>query len=784
MLAGVVVLSLMLGSGRETWSLGAVACLMGVAVMLAPPLFKLPAVPALSLLWIGLLPLAGWLPVAWFGGPASWRTMLAESWDIYLPATLSPDPQAAFESWLVMASAAVWLWICLGQRPSEHGRRLCIYGLAGGGALIALASWIDYAFIPISWWPRNIMESFGPFTNRNHASSLNAISAMLCAASAYDAYRRKSRWAWLFVLSFWLPFCAIFLNTSRGGLLLLFFGLTAWLTTAAMQKGLLRKLAVGAAVVMVVASVALVSSGRLGERLRSLAQEEKTSLLTSSLRFDLARETLSLSATSPWFGQGFDSFKQVFPIITSLHTPNFKLLHPESDVLLLLFEGGILALIPCGLLLLWVARPGGWRSRKTRTDDGMDRPDRRLRQAAAIGACMALLHSVFDVPNHGVGYGLHTALLLGLAVYPRVLTLPASRLQFWILRLAGGGIFGLGIMWLGTGLQKWTPPLPSSVLFLRNQIQAEYALGHYRDCLKMTNRAIQLAPLDADLYYLRAQFLLLLKQHPDRALLDFGRSRTLEPRFATDCYQEGVYWLSFAPELAVIPWRECLRRHIPGSTQLRDVYTNMLDKAMPFPELRAPLWSLADTSEMQIVFLRHTTKGSEWEEYLARFLDLHPKIELLKPREIQTFLRVWHDLGDRSALVRLLETHQGLQSYGWKTMALELAREGRFEEAFLVAVKHVKKPQRPTRTSSTDLARLERSVVFNPTDIRAGIDLYFAYRANGDMDAARSTAEKVVALPEVPAYMKVELAALYAEEKNYRRAWETLEQTMYSHPDL
>ncbi|MEN3940951.1 O-antigen ligase family protein [Prosthecobacter sp. SYSU 5D2] len=735
-----------------------------------------------------LVPLSGLLPVSWFGGPAPWRSMLAESWGIYLPATLSPDPHATFESWLVMAAGAVWLWACLGQRASEEGRRWCIYGLAIGGALIAGASLIDYSWAAIPWWPREGIyraEGFGPFFNRNHASSLSAISAILCAASAYDAYRRKSSLAWLFLLLFWLPLCTIFLNTSRGGVGLLFLGLVAWVTTAAMKKGLFRKMAVGAAVLMVVASVALVSSGRLGSRLRDLVQEDGGSLLSSSMRMDLARETLSLSAKSPFWGQGLDTFYQVFPLISDLKFPHFRFLHPESDLLLVLFEGGLFLLMPCLVLLLWAASSSGsWTSHPGR-EEMSDRPGRRLRQAAAIGAGMALLHSVFDVPNHGLGYGMQTALLLGLAVRPRCLSVPARWLQPWAFRLAGLLIFGMGIMWLGTGLHHWMPPLPTSVQVLREQIRTESAKGRYRDCLTLVNRAIHLAPLDYRLYYMRAQMLLLLRQNPERALLDFGRSRTLEPHYAKTCFEEGVYWLPFAPDLAIIPWRECLRRHKPGSSQLRDVYASMLSKTGLYPELRPPLWALAETPEMQLVFLMNTSQGREWEEYLGKFLKLHPKLEVLGPKELQTLLRAWHDRGDREALVSLLQKNHSLQPYGWRTMAVELARAGRYEQAYFVANKFIKKPLRPSRSQDVaNLARLERAFVFNPTDVRPGIELYLAYRASGDVDSAKSTAEKVVALPDVPVYMKLELAALYAEISDFRRAWEMMEHAMHSLPDV
>ncbi|TDU64648.1 O-antigen ligase-like membrane protein [Prosthecobacter fusiformis] len=786
LLACVVITGILLGAGRSTWSLGVISCMAGLAMICAPPKARLPKIASLSLLMVMAVPLLGLLPVSWFGGPADWRSKLTESWSLYLPQTLSPDPHGTFECWLVMMVMLLWLWTCLGQKGSDDGRRWCIYTLAFGGALVAALSWIDYSSGSIAWWSDgepNYGDRFGPFSNRNHSSSLSAISTILCAASAYDAYRRRSKLSWFFAILFWVPFSSIFVNTSRGGLGLLFMGLIAWVTTVAMKKGFVRKIAVGAAVLLVVASVATVSSGRLGSRLRAMMFEQQVSPLTSSLRFDLAKETLALVTTRPLLGQGFDTFVPVFPLVSNMEMSRYRFMHPESDLLLLLFEGGLLATVPCVVLLFWIGRStGGWG--QAIHEKSHERPGRRLRQAAAIAAAMALVHSIFDVPNHGVGYGLSTALLLGLSIRPRRLKVPGGWIQAWAFRLAGVAVIAVGIMWWGIGTSRWTPEVPTANRVLRDRISTEVKGGRYREALMLSNRTIQIAPLDYKLYYLRAQLLLLLRQEPERALLDFGRSRALEPRYANTCYKEGEYWLGFVPELAMIPWRECLRRRSIDPALMKQTYASMLGKAMVFPELKPPLWGLAESTEMQLTFLMYTRKGEDWEKYLAKFLEAHPKLEILESKDLRLLMRQWHQKGDRHALVQLLEENPSLQSYGWRTMCAELALEGRYEEAYFVASKFMKRQDRPMRIESNSIQRLERIFVFNSSDMRSGIELYYAKRASGDLKGARATAEKVVALPDAPAYMKLELAYLHAELMDFRRAWEMMELAMLAIQDV
>ncbi|HEY1083472.1 MAG TPA: tetratricopeptide repeat protein [Prosthecobacter sp.] len=788
LLTVVVVAAFVVGSGYSVLSMGLVTLLMGVAVFLAPPQFRLPWWPALALLAVAVMPGLGQLPAAWFGGTEPWRQTLWEAWGIALPGTVSADPLASMESWLQIAAGAVWLWTCLGQGTGSSGRRWSLGVLAGGGALVAALSLAERGgLVSFPWWPREtgpVQDYFGPFANRNHMASLNAIGALLCAAMAYDGFRRQSRVAWVFVALFWLPLVAIFVNTSRGGLLLLALGLGVWATASAMRGNVLRRLAVFCGLALVVGSVAVVSSGGLGGRLRSLIETDRGGVVTSTLRSDLARETLASVAGKPWAGHGFDTFALVFPLETGLPVWDVRFMHPESDLLLLLFEGGVLFVLPVLALLFWTALASGpWkRSRKGKPESG-ERLGRRLRQAAAVGALMALLHSVFDVPNRGLAYGLHTAVLLGLAVRGRSLGAAASSLEKGIFRLLGLGIAGLGVMWLGVSEKAWVPDLASSVTLLREEAVEKGQEGDFREALRRVDHALWLAPLNYRLYYHRAQLLLYLRQRPERALQDFGRARALEPHYAGLCLEEGRQWLAFAPELAIIPWREALNRLPPHAARTIEAYGGMLADTYPHRELRPALWTLAETPDMQILFLRNCLAGEEWQHYLELFLKANPALERLAPDQLKAFFKVWYDLGDRKALCALLGREPKLEPYGWRALAADLADQGRHDEAVRLAAKYLKRQPRVSASVAADIPRLERAFVFNANDPRAGVELFVAQRGLQQLKEAKSTALKVLALPSAPVYMRLELALLLADMQDYREAWEVLAPGLETLPE-
>lgn len=786
LLAILTLVALMAGAAKTTWSLGLCVLLAGLGVLLASPRFKLPRLPACLLLALALVPLVGLLPAAWLGGLPVWRKDLWTSWGIGLPDTVSPLPWATLESWAAVVAGVVWLWACLSLGASSTGRRWSIYLLSIGGSLIAVASWYDLNMEAIRFWPRDVVNpsgGFGPFLNRNHTSSLNAISALLCLASAYDAYQRKSKLTWLFLLLLWPPLTAIFVNTSRAGLVLLAVGAVSWVAIVAMRKNTAKKALVGLSLVMVVAAVALVSSGQLGGRLRDMIHQGQPNVLSSSMRVELAAETLAQVVRQPWIGQGFDTFQWVFPVNSGIRVPEVRFIHPESDVLTLLFEGGLLALLPALALLVWLIRSSGpWRNSRSEKIP-RERLGRRIRQAAGLGAALALLHGLVDVPNHGFAYWMHTALLAGLAIQPKKLGALRSGLGRLLPALTALLVMGAGTVWLGSGLEWWRPDLPSSVPALRSEAANESRTGRYREALALVDRAIWLSPLDFRLYYQRAQLLLALRQRPERALADFGRSRAVEPHYAGACLEEGILWLRHSPDLALIAWRECLFRQSEGSASEARAYHAIVMHGIPFEELHMAIWGLARNVDMQLDFMAFLTTPAQWQKYLDLLMEAHPGLEGLESGQLRTLFTLWPQRGGLETMLAFVEKFPRFTGYAWRQQARKLAQAGDYEEALTLAAKYLKPLDHPPARKSADLGRLERNFVLNATDVRTGVELFFAQRAASDLNAAQVTGEKLLRLPDVPAYMWRELADLHREKGELRRAWERMEEAMLRIPD-
>lgn len=776
--AALPVVACMFGAGREAWSKGGITLLLALVLICFLPKRKLPPMALFGLLGAALAPLLSFLPANWFLKSPAWQTALVKDWDIHLSTTLTPQAAVTMEAWLFLATCIAWLAWCLTRGFSDRQRRAMIQTLTFGGILLCLLSILEGTkSINIPWWPRNPLEwgdSFGPFANRNHISSLAAMTCVLCAATGFDAHRRKSR-LWIpCLLGFIPPVTCLYMNSSRAGLILLFLGMTAWFGTIAMRRGFFQKLAVSTSLIFIISTLLVMSGGNVSKR---LTEGGLVDFVSDSSRGSLFVETLKMSLDSPWTGIGLGNFDALFPQFSGMSEHIRRFIHPESDLLWLLAEGGLLTLLPAMLLLFWIfLSTGPWYGKKKKRKSGMQ--DRRLRNAAAIVFGLGAIHGLGDVPNHGLGYALFMALLAGIAIRPRRLPNTAGMPQRLAFRLGGVMLLALGAAWSAIALGHPVLPGTSAANALRSRAGKLAASGSPAGALPLMDQAIKMAPMDFRYYYERACLRLRLGQPKEDALLDFSRSRALDPAYALTCYSEGQFWLDFDPQYAVVGWREFLRRYPEAAPGDYGYYRQMLNYSNQHPELREPLWTLATTSELKFEFLRSVQSRDEFDRCLKSLLALQPDLRGLDSAHRKNLFSMWYQLGNQEVLLTALETNRKWQEDGWIILAEHYARNSDFQRACQTAVPFLPPVIRASPGTSTNIAALERALLYNPADVRSGINLFQAQKTQGDIDGALRTLEKVAAFPNAPAYVRQEIATLYMMKQDFRRAWENLREAM------
>jgi hypothetical protein len=776
--AAVPVCACFLGAGSAAWSKGIITFLLALLLLGFGSRRRLPLVARVGLVGALLAPLLSFLPAAVLFHLPAWRTSLVQDWGIHLSNTLTPQAAVTGEAWLQFAACCLWLGWCLTRGFSDLQRRSMMYTLAFGGILLCLLSILEKMhMVSIPWWPRNDMDSanaFGPFANRNHISSIAAMTCVLSAAACHDAHRRMSRLWMLFLPGMIPPVISIYMNSSRAGLILLFLGMTAWLGTIAMRRGFFQKLAVSTALVCVIATLLVISGGNVSKRLTEKGISE---FATDHSRSSTFVESLKMTLDAPWTGIGLGNFEMIFPQYSDLGIYVRRVLHPESDLLWLLAEGGLFTLLPASLLLFWiVASTGPWFGKKKKRKSGMQ--DRRLRNAAAIVFSLGAVHGLMDVPNHGLAYASFMALLAGIAIRPRRMPQSARLPQRITFRLAGVLLLALGAAWTAIGLGHPVLPGASSAEALRNRSTKLADSGAPASALPLMDEAIAMAPLDFRFYYERACIRLYLGQPKEDALLDFSRARLIDPKFALTCYTEGVFWLNFDPQYALVAWRELLRRYPEGAGGDYGYYRQMLIHAYQHPELREQIWTLATSTELKFYFLEGVQTRDEFDRCLRSLLEQQPDLKSLEPEQRERLFGFWYQHGDKAALISALETNRKWRDDGWRILAEHYALNSDFQRACQTAIPYLPSVIRTTPGTSTDIPTLERAVLYNPTDVRRGIDLFQAQKSHGDIDGALRTLEKVAAFANAPAYVRQEIATLYMMKQDFRRAWESLREAM------
>src|SRR5205814_3505281 len=266
----------------------------------------------------------------------------------------------------------------------------------------------------------------------------------------------------------------------------------------------------------------------------------------SDFRWLIFQDTWQLIRSSPWVGLGLGNFESIFAIFRDASHGNTRSLHPESDWLWVWSELGWVAipLIVLGAVLLI-----------RRVAPLQVGTNQRFRLATLIGAVMFALHGLIDVSGHRVGTAYFAMFLLGLSLH-RPTQLQLSKTIPWTFRLLGVALVMIGLSW--TIAWRSMAMLPGAVgLDNAKQLAIIASRGlNFAEAINLTTRALNWAPLDWELYYLRATAEVGQHEPAQKALDDFRRARFLEPNSDSVPLQEGFVWLRVRPDLALVAWRE------------------------------------------------------------------------------------------------------------------------------------------------------------------------------------------------------------------------------------
>jgi hypothetical protein len=399
--------------------------------------------------------------------------------------------------------------------------------------------------------------------------------------------------------------------------------------------------------------------------------------------------------------------------------------------------------------------------------------NQRLRYTALLGALLFALHGLVDVSGHRFGSFLAGTLLLGLAQFR---PLP-SRPRRWppiLFRFLGLFLALVSLVWFF----GWRGALPvPGRLGVENAKQAAIIANRgyrFADALSLLDRALEWAPLDWQLYFLRARSRIGLREPAAHALDDFRRARFLEPNAYQLPFEEGKAWLGWQPTLAITAWREALQRR---GAEEAGIYALMLTDAANYdPTVHEALRELAiNRPGLTIKYLEAAT-GPEFESALHQLLAADPELERFTPEQKRRFFELWASHDPLDELLASVRTHPEWMEFAWPGVARYHANRREFEEAWQLVRRYAPPPALPQNESGKSIPQLQQKIYASPNDYAAGYALYRAQNDAGRIDDALATVRHFTAQSEAPAYFHYLQAEAWAGKQNWERAWQSWQE--------
>ena len=399
--------------------------------------------------------------------------------------------------------------------------------------------------------------------------------------------------------------------------------------------------------------------------------------------------------------------------------------------------------------------------------------NQRLRYAALVGALLFALHGFVDVSGHRFGSFLAGTLLLGLSQFRPLISQP-RRWPPILFRFVGLLLAVVSLVWF-FGWRR-ALPLPGRV-GVENAKQAATVAnrGHrYAEAIALLDCALEWAPLDWQLYFLRAVARIGLREPPAHALDDFRRARFLEPNAYQLPFEEGKAWLGWQPTLAITAWREALQRR---GAEEAGIYALMLTNAANYDrKVHEALREFAvNRPRLTINYLEAAT-GPQFEAMLHELFEADSELRQFNPEQKRRLFEIWSNHDPLDELLRSVQTHPEWLEFAWPGVARYHAGRHEFEEACRLVRRYAPPPSLPQNVSTKSIPQLEQDLYSNPADFAVGYSLYRAQIAAGKTDDALATIRHFTARQGAPAYFHYLQAEAWAAKGDWERAWRSWQE--------
>jgi hypothetical protein len=619
-----------------------------------------------------LLPADPQVLPAWRNGAAE-MVKLADSFGAMPPHVLF---------WLLVLAATIAAgWFLLAAPLGTPQLRIflhCVAGVVAGYAVVSIVQ------AHTDWkYPFSGGANFGLLPNRNHTATLLVVGSIVSFGLMQWEVARGHRVGAVLAALWGAPALAalLFFSTSRAGVVFLVVGFVLW-AVGATGTALKRSTTLGAAGVLAAFLLALFVFGgstvrdRLGKLWGDVMvmEEGDGEARDVDFRQPVFRDTWHMIGDAPLTGQGLGHFEFVFPHYREASLTSSRVLHPESDWLMVAAESGVPAVVALWGLVAWFF-VRCWRGRQE--SGGL----LRWTVASAIGA--ALAHGMIDVPWHRPALGWFL-LIVGLVSVPA----GRSSLRGPVIWRGLQVLLGLGLLvaaaYMGRASATYRPPLFYRWDGYTAELKALLDARKFDDGEFVAREAIRDFPLQHQAYYWRAAFLRMFEGTDVEMKQDLAVGRFVEPVLPRVAAEQAQIWEGISDRAEAESRAEAISRaqRIDQRSGEGKSALGQLEIALRLAQQRLGVQSeLRQLVQSQPVLLAHWLRHADASLADAQLAEMGvstPGFFDSLPEEARLpLLDRWIALPSAAGAVGYMETRnaEGTGAY-WRQLAIYYAKAG------------------------------------------------------------------------------------------------------------
>lgn len=681
-LTGAAV-AIFIAGREEEWATIAFLATSGLALLFLRPVQW----PGWTPLVLGVLFLAAtaasFLPYETFTVPG-WRKLLNECGVVPLGASVTPQPWFSVYWWgLLFCSCLIGLCVLTAGLEKTA---LTVF-LRAVSLVVAVYTVVSIADYHTAWsYPFAGGAPFGLLPNKNHTATLLVVGAIISFGLMFwDVSRGSLAAASVAALCGAPPLAALlFFSNARAGVVFLLFGLVVWVAGAGQEKARKTLLIAVGALVVFAGALFLSGGSELRERLHKLVQtavgvaesseaEGDAPIADADFRLPVFRDTWRMIREQPIAGVGLGQFQYVFPQYRDETIRAARVLHPESDWLMVAAESGLPAALFLGALVVWYLLRS-WRGRTATA--GL------LHWTAASAVLAVVAHGIVDVPWHRAAVGWFLLLIAAVAVpatgkplrHPAVARALSVVVGLLLIAVAGS------LLREKVGTLSFVTPF-SWPDYAKNLARLGQEM-RYEEGLTLTKKAIAIFPLESEAHYWALAFAREDRQMSHAYTASGRRVEPVLPRLAVS---QSALWKNVDEASEAEAWSEAVRRATViderGNSVMRSdaelmLYDALKNLAGKPDAQRLVRISLGSSPALMALWVMRAD-ASVVEEFLGQKADPETWLDSLPEDARARILRRWVALPSAEAAVAYMETRSTADGRPyWRELSGYYARAG------------------------------------------------------------------------------------------------------------